>query len=180
MPSRQRHHLCGPRRAAALGTSLAALLLGGCALSLNPLNDPLLQPGASNGAQLIARLGPPSAIWPEADGGRSLQYATQPMGQTCLSLRLDAQDRLLHARDALAEAQRLQMREGMTTQEVSHLLCRERSRVFYAHSGEEVWDWNVAPDQSGYRLRFNVHFKNGRVLRTSQSMVFPSRFGPGD
>lgn len=180
MPSRQHHHLRGPRRTAALGASLAALLLGACTLSLNPLRDPMLQPGASTGSQLIARLGPPSAIWPEADGGRSLQYATQPMGQTCLSLRLDAQDRLLRARDALAETERQQVREGMTPQEVSQLLCRERSRVVYAHSGEEVWDWNVVPDQSGYRLRFNVHFKDGRVWRTSQSMVFPSRWGWSD
>lgn len=168
------------RPAAALGPGLVALLLGGCALGLNPLRDPALQPGASTGAQLIAKLGPPSAIWPEADGGRTLQYATQPMGQRCLSLRLDAQDRLLRARDALAESERLLVREGMTPQEVSQLLCHERSRVFYPHSGEDVWDWNVAPDQSGYRLRFNVHFKDGRVLRTSQSMVFPSRFGLDD
>jgi hypothetical protein len=27
-------------------------------------------------------------------------------------------------------------------------------------------------------MRFNVHFKDGRVVRTTQSMVFPSRLSP--
>ena len=28
---------------------------------------------------------------------------------------------------------------------------------------------------NGYLLRFNVHFKNGVVFRTSQSVVYPDR-----
>jgi hypothetical protein len=31
------------------------------------------------------------------------------------------------------------------------------------------------PELSGYLLRFNVHFKDGVVLRTSYSAVYPDR-----
>ena len=47
--------------------------------------------------------------------------------------------------------------------------------MFFKLSGEDVWDWNIEPDMNGYLLRFNVHFKDGVVLRTSQSAVYPSR-----
>lgn len=76
-------------------------------------------------------------------------------------------------------AERARVEPGMTPEQVSRLLGTERSRVFYRHSGEEVWDWNIVPDTPGYGMRFNVHFKDGVVLRTSQSMVFPSRRFPG-
>ena len=66
----------------------------------------------------------------------------------------------------------------MTPEQVSRILGTERSRVFFRLSGEDVWDWTIQPDQIGYGMRFNVYFKDGRVVRTGQSMVFPSRF-PG-
>ena len=39
--------------------------------------------------------------------------------------------------------------------------------------------WPNEPDQTGYGLRFNVYFKDGRVVRAGHSMVFPSRLFPG-
>lgn len=154
------------------GTLGLALVLAGCA---TPLRDERLRPGASTGAEVQQYYGAPSRVWPEADGGRTLEYATQPYGQTCYMVRLDAQDRLVAVRDALAPAERLRVEPGMTPEQVTRLLGRDRTRVFYKLSQEEVWDWNIAPDMSGYLLRFNVHFKDGRVLRTSQSVVYPER-----
>ncbi|WP_214279275.1 hypothetical protein, partial [Escherichia coli] len=61
---------------------------------------------------------------------------------------------------------------------VSRMLGTERSRVYFRLSEEDVWDWTVEPEQSGYGLRFNVHFKNGVVLRTTQSLVIRDRFFP--
>lgn len=154
------------------GLLAAITLLSGCA---TPARDPQMQPGHTTGAEVLQRYGAPSRVWPEADGGRTLEYGSQPFGQTCYMVRLDAQDRLVSAQDALTEANRFRVEAGMTEEQVSRMLGRERTRVFFRLSGEDVWDWNVAPDQSGYRLRFNVHFKDGRVVRTSQSMVFPDR-----
>lgn len=156
----------------ALLAAVLAAGLGGCA---TPIKDERLRPGVSTGAELVQYYGQPSRVWPEADGGRTLEYATQPFGQTCYMVRLDAQDRFVSAIDALAPAQREQVQPGMTPEQVTRMLGRERSRVFFRNSGEDVWDWNVPPDMNGYLLRFNVHFKDGVVLRTSYSVVYPDK-----
>ena len=159
-------------RSAALILALACGL-GGCAYLGR---DPQLLPGATTGEEVMARYGPPVRIWPEADGGRTLEYSSQPRGQTCWMVRLGPDGRLISIEDTLLYASRFSIEPGMTPEQVSRRLGRERSRVFFSLSGEDVWDWNVAPDQSGYKLRFNVHFKNGTVLRLSQSMVFPDKW----
>ena len=159
---------------AALG--LCSLLLAGCA---TPDRDTRLQPGASRSEDVIAIYGQPRRVWPEADGGRTLEYSSQPMGRHCYMVRLTADGRLVSIEDGLSPANRARIEPGMTPEQVSRILGTERSRVFYRQSGEDVWDWTIEPDQTGYGMRFNVHFKDGRVLRAGQSMVFPSRMFPG-
>ncbi|OWQ86320.1 hypothetical protein CDN99_21035 [Roseateles aquatilis] len=152
--------------------AVATVALSGCA---TPVRDERLRPGVSTGAEVQQYYGMPTRVWPEADGGRTLEYATQPFGRTCYMVRLDAQDRLVGATDALTPANRNRVEPGMTPQQVTRLLGQERSRVFFNLSGEDVWDWNIEPEMNGYLLRFNVHFKDGVVLRTSQSVVYPDR-----
>ena len=161
------------RALAALALCLA--LLTGCA-TLD--RDARLVPGTSREADVVALYGPPEGSWPEADGGRTLVYGTQPMGTHAYRVRLAPDGRLVAVEDALSPAGRARIQPGMTPDEVTRLLGRERSRVFFSNSGEDVWDWTIEPDQTGYGMRFNVHFKDGVVVRTTQSMVFPSRF-PG-
>jgi hypothetical protein len=153
-----------------------ALLLAGCA---TPDRDARLKPGLSQEQDVIALYGPPRRTWPEASGGRTLEYSSQPMGRHSYMVRLDAQGRLVGVEDALSPAQRARIEPGMSQEQVLRRLGTERSRVFFRNSGEEVWDWTVEPDPSGYGMRFNVHFKDGIVVRTSHSMVFPSRIFPG-
>lgn len=161
-------------RLAAL--ALCALLLAGCA---TPDRDARLRPGVSGEAEVVALYGTPRRAWPEADGGRTLEYSSQPMGSHAYMVRLGADGRLLGIEDGLSPAGRARIVPGMTPEQVSRLLGQERSRVFFRFSGEDVWDWTIEPDQPGYGMRFNVHFKDGVVLRASQSMVFPSRRFPG-
>lgn len=156
--------------------ALSLLLLAGCA---TPDRDARLQPGTSREADVMALYGTPGRVWAEADGGRTLEYSTQPMGRSAWMVRLGADGRLQSVTDALSPANRARVVPGMTPEQVSRLLGRERSRVFFRNSGEDVWDWTIEPDQTGYGLRFNVHFKDGVVVRTTQSMVFPSRLFPG-
>ena len=135
--------------------------------------------GVSQQADVLASFGQPVRRWPNADGGQTLEYSSQPFGQNCWMATLAADGRLLRLEDTLLPAGRFSIAPGMTPEQVSRRLGRERSRVFYRFSGEDVWDWNVAPDSLGENLlRFNVHFKDGVVLRTSQSVVFPDRRFP--
>jgi len=153
--------------------ALCAALLAGCATA------PPLRPGTSRSEDVIAAYGQPKRVWPEADGGRTLEYSSQPMGRQCYMVRLAADGRLVSIEDALSAANRARIEPGMTPEQVSRMLGAERSRVFFRLSGEDVWDWTVEPDQSGYGLRFNVHFKDGVVVRTTHSMVFANRRFPG-
>lgn len=152
---------------------LCAALLAGCA-TLD--RDARLRPGESRDADVMAIYGPPTRVWPEPGGGRTLEYSTQPRGKHCYMVHLGADGRLIGVEDGLSPASRARIEPGMTPEQVSRILGTERSRVFYRNSGEEVWDWTIEPEQSGYGMRFNVYFKDGRVLRSGQSMVFPSRF----
>jgi hypothetical protein len=159
-----------PSLALAFVFVLGPLLLaaGGCAA---PGRDAGAIVGKSSGAELLARYGQPVRIWAEADGGRTLEYSGQPFGHRTWMLRLGPDDRLIAAAtDALSPAGLAAIKPGMRPEQVARRLGRERSRVFFPLSGEEVWDWNIEPDPSGYLLRFNVHFKDGVVLRTSRSM----------
>jgi len=151
--------------------------LTGCAGLRSP-KQPLVV-GVSQQADVLASFGPPVRRWLNADGGQTLEYSAQPFGRHCWMVTLAGDGRLLRLEDSLLPASRFSIAPGLTPEQVSRLLGRERSRVFYRFSGEDVWDWNVAPDSMGdYLLRFNVHFKDGVVLRTSQSTVFPDRRFP--
>jgi hypothetical protein len=159
----------------ALCVAAAFALLVACA-SVDPTRH--LRVGASVRADVIASLGQPTRVWPDEGGGSTLEYAEQPFGQRCWMFRLDAQGKLLAFRDGLDAVQRERVQPGMKPEQVSRLLGQERSRVFFRFSEEDVWDWNVAADHVDHFKRFNVHFKNGLVARTSISVVFRERRFP--
>lgn len=152
---------------------LALALLAGCA-GLG--RDRSLVVGSSTAESIYASHGQPVRRWTNPDGGQTLEYSSQPFGRTCYMVTLDREGKFVGIEDTLREASRFAITAGMTQEQVSRRLGRERSRVFFKFSGEDVWDWNVDPEQSGHLLRFNVHFKDGVVLRTTQSMIFPGRF----
>lgn len=166
-------NIASMNRTAVIATLAAAtaLLFAGCAAP-----GSAVQPGLTRGAEVVARQGPPVRIWPEADGGRTLEYSSQPYGRQAWMIRLDADDRVVALADGLSQAAREAIEPGMTVEQVGRRLGRERTRQFFRLSGEDVWDWNVEPEMLGhYPRRFNVHFKDGKVVRWTYSTVFPDR-----
>jgi hypothetical protein len=139
---------------------------------------PPMVPGSTREAEVRAAFGAPSRIWHNPDGTRTFEYATQPAGSTCWMVTLDADGHLVEALDALSDAGQARIQSGMTEAEVERLLGRVRTIVHFRLSGETVWDWNIDNTTGpGIATRFNVHFKDGRVVRTSRSFEF-MRDGP--
>ncbi|TAK91957.1 MAG: hypothetical protein EPO06_01695 [Burkholderiaceae bacterium] len=149
---------------------LTAALLSACA-AWNPMAT--LVPGNAIQADVHARLGSPSQIHQDAGGGQTWEYSTQPYGTTCYMASFDASGTLQRLVDALSEDERAKVQAGMTQQQVRRLLGHQRSVEFFRLSGEEVWDWNVTNTGPGIATYFNVHFKDGKVLRTSFTYVYP-------
>jgi len=146
---------------------LATLLLAGCSAFAPP------RPYASEAEVLSAR-GHPTQRWDNAGGTTTLQYATQPYGETCLMVTVDGQGRVLRQEDGLSDAGRAKVKAGMGKEEVTRLLGRHRSVQYFTLSREEVWDWNIENTGPGIATLFNVHFIDGRVVRTSQTYIhFP-------
>lgn len=153
----------------------SALLLGGCAAFAPP------RPFTTEAEALAAR-GEPSRRWNNEDGTVTLEYATQPFGHTCLMVQVDSRGIVLRQWDALADDNLARVKKGMSRDEVARLLGQHRSEQFFKLSGEEVWDWNIRNEYgASIATLFNVHFIDGKVVRTSQTYVYPrdgAMFGP--
>lgn len=153
-----------------LGLILIAALLTGCA-SMLP------QRTFDAESELLAKRGAPSRVWDNEDGTRTLEYATQPYGTECWMYTVDADGVIVEQLDALARSNLARVKAGMTVEEVQRLLGQHRSVQRFSLSNEEVYDWNISnewPDLVA--TRFNVHFVEGEVVRTSQSFVYPQRW----
>lgn len=143
-----------------------ALQLAGCATFEPP------RPFTTE-AEALAAKGEPSRRWQNDDGTATLEYATQPYGHTCLMVQVDQGGMVLRQWDALESENLVRVQKGMTQEEVERMLGQHRSVQVFKLSGEEVWDWNIRNNGPGVATRFNVHFIDGKVVRTSQTYVYP-------
>ena len=151
-------------RIATLLTVVA--LIAGCALGGG------FRPVASE-AEAVAVHGEPARRWHNEDGTRTLEYPTQPFGHVTLMVTVDAAGTVLRQENALSFENLARVERGMTREQVSRLLCTHRSVEIFRLSGEEVWDWNIENDGPGIYTYFNVHFIDGKVVRTSRTYIFP-------
>lgn len=134
-------------------------------------------------AEVVLHHGKPTRIWDNPDGTRTFEYATQPFGTQCWMFTVDRDGKVREQYDALSRSHLARVRPGLTQDEVRRLLGAERSVQRFSNSGEEVWDWNIERTMQGVSAtRFNVHFVEGKVLRTSENHEYPAgdwRFGLG-
>lgn len=140
-------------------------LLSGCASMQREFADE---------ASLLGVRGEPTRIWTNEDGTRTFEYATQPFGDTAWMYTIDGDGRIVEQFDALSRKNLARVQKGMTVAQVQRLLGQHRTVQSFALSGEEVYDWNIRNEWPDLRAtRFNVHFVDGVVERTSQTFVFP-------
>lgn len=141
-------------------------LLAGCATFAPP---PIL----TTEAEVLAKYGSPTQRWPNEDGTVTLEFSTQPNGYVTWMYTIDAGGIVLRREDALDDDNLARVERGMTRAQVARLLGQHRSVQTFSLSGEEVWDWNIYNDGPGVATRFNVHFIDGEVVRTSRTFVYP-------
>ena len=149
---------------------ISMVFLAGCAAFEPP------RPFTTEAEALAAR-GEPSRRWQNDYTTTTLEYATQPNGNSCLMIQVDPGGIVLRQWDALSDDNLARVRKGMSPDEVSRLLGQHRSEQTFPLSGETVWDWNIRNYGPGIATLFNVHFMDGKVQRTSQSYVYPPEYG---
>lgn len=152
---------------ARLGLALAVALggLAGC----DSKKIAGLEEGFSTEADVRARFGEPGAVFPEADGGHTLEYTRQPEGRANYFITIGPDGRMSMLRQVLTPANFAKIVPGLSAAEVRRSLGRPAAIRPYALRGEEVWEWRF---QQGQETRlFSVSFgRDGRVMATGDQL----------
>lgn len=129
--------LCSERAGVASALALAiGLLLSGCA-SYGPSG---LAAGVGE-AQVIERMGAPTARYPQADGGERLEFARGPMGRHTYMLDFDAGNRLLRWDQVLTEQNFLDLKIGMSRDEVLQRIGHPSQVRYLSRQQHQLWSY---------------------------------------
>ena len=159
-----------------LGPAMTAIVavvatagLAGCA---TPLKDERMKPGVTSGAEVQQYYGAPTREWPEADGGRTLEYPRQPEGWTNYVIEIGADGRMSALRQQLTPANFAKVQTGMVQEEVRQLLGKPaRIWRFPTRPDEEVWDWRYEEAQA--KRVFSATFDRDRRVSATGSAEDP-------
>src|SRR5713101_3975737 len=158
------HPLTAVMTSALRGAALLALasLAAGCA------NFSAISPGDS-AHSVEARVGPPAAVWKNADGSEVWEY---PQGVQTFMITMDADHSVMEMHQVLSEEYFSKVHGGMSRDEVRRLLGRAKEIWYFSRRDEEVWVWRYL--EVNYRF-FNVLFDHtsGMVRTTLRLMTRP-------
>ena len=141
-----------------------ALLLLACATAYGPSG---LQLGAS-ADEVLARMGPATARHALPQGGQRLEFARGPQGLHTYMLDFDAQGRLLRSEQVLTEQRFLELRPGMTAEEVRRRIGTPSSERDLPRQRHRLWSYR-------YETPFCVWFQvsidtEGRVAELGHNL----------
>lgn len=152
-----------------------AVLLGACLLSACVGMPQWEKPGAAR-ADVIQRLGLPTAVYPMAAGER-LQYSSQPSGVEVYNLDFDAAGRLRQVEQALEPENVARIVDHQwTANDVTRLLGKPALIERVARFDGVIWTYRYK-DYSGLR-RLHVHLDPAGVVRKVISTDESSRNFP--
>jgi hypothetical protein len=150
-----------PRFAKRTSLALAlALMLTACA----PMLRDAPPPGAQV-AEVTAKLGQPTAVYPEPGGGQVLEYRGQPMGQFQHMARIGPDGRLVEFAQVLTSERFAQVRVDRSTKDdILRMFGRpaEVSRVGF--HDYEVWSYRYK-EAGVWNSMMHVHFDGAGVVR---------------
>lgn len=129
-----------------------------------------LEEGLSTEAQVREKFGEPETIWPEPDGGRTLEYPRQPMGDRNYMITIGPDGVMTALRQVLAPHVFEQVQPGMTQEQIRRMLGKPAKRMTYSLKQETDWDWNWI-DPPNTRMEFTVTFGADGVVKKSGSRI---------
>lgn len=158
------------RMAGALAAGALTLLsLAGC----DDQRIRELEEEVSTEADVRARFGEPETIWPESDGGHTLEYNRQPAGHRNYMITIGPGGKMTALRQVLAPHNFERVRPGMEEEAVRRLLGKPAKRTPYVLKQETDWDWNWI-DPPSREMVFTATFgPDGRVKRTGSVEKLP-------
>ena len=126
-----------------------------------------LEEGVATEADVRREFGEPAAVYPEADGARTLEFSRQPQGQVNYMITISADGKMSALRQVLKPAEFAKVTAGMDKAEVRRVLGKPAKTVrFDLKPDEEHWDWRWLDAQQP--KLFSVTFdRDGRVIRTA-------------
>lgn len=142
------HALPAPRHSSALrgvsprpvflvfALSVAVAALAGCA-GYSPKGLPA---GASS-KQAIEQLGPPTGRYSSEGGGTRLEFARGPYGKHTYMLDFDANDRLIQWEQVLTEQNFLELKIGMSKDEVLRGIGHPSNVQFLSRQQHQLWSY---------------------------------------
>jgi ABC-type glycerol-3-phosphate transport system substrate-binding protein len=136
----------------------AGLVATGCA------NLDQVAPGTT-AAALEASRGKPSRIWNEPDGGFTWEYPMGPAGRYTYMARIDKNGRVTRVDQVLGWDTFAKLENGMTTEQVEHLLGRPYSKARYPLLNTTAWAWRFV-DGVWYRCFLAYFNPEGRLTGT--------------
>lgn len=133
-----------------------------------------LQEGVSTEADVRARLGEPTRVWPEEAGARTLEYTRQPEGHANYMITVGADGTLVQLQQVLVPANFARVQPGVDMLAVRRLLGQPARKVTYELTHETDWDWKWL-DGPARAMVFTATFgPDGRVRRSGSREDVPS------
>src|SRR6266853_3446147 len=145
----------------------AATVLALSALSAGCANFSAISPGDS-AHSVEARVGPPAAVWKNADGSEVWEYPQGPASVQTFMITIDSDLAVREMHQVLSEEYFSKVHAGMSRDEVRRLLGKPGEIMVFGARDEEVWSWRYQQENPMF---FNVLFdRSAGTVRTTQRL----------
>lgn len=150
--------------------ALLPAVLAACGISADHYDLSAIRPGQTRADEVRQRYGPPDEEIAQGAAGSIWEYSRQPEGRHCYMVHFDSRGVAREVRQVLNNESYRAVRDGMSREEIRHLLGKPANVVTFANLQEEVWEWHVEGDTPLEDTYFDVHFDltSGGVKKTGK------------
>jgi hypothetical protein len=128
-----------------------------------------MKAGEATQEEVITRMGPPSQVWPEPDGGKTLEMSRQPEGTQTYHVKISPDGKYMGMRNVLVDSMFEQVKPGMTPEQVRRLIGPPALKQEFKLKKEIAQSYRYAPSASRTEM-FDVYYDlEGKVIRTGKS-----------